>query len=108
MYLRTVQCVGINFKTDASVFPDEIDHAPFPQKGLVLPDQKHARLIQALYGGLGMLPPGRPKENDAARFHVLLRAHRLDPHQTSSNNFSGDDDLQDIKKILIPAADSDH
>ena len=66
MYLRTVQRVRIDFKTDASMFPDQIDHATLSQKGLVLTHQKHARLRQPLDGGLGMLPLGRAKEHDMA------------------------------------------
>ena len=47
-YVRTVQRFGVDFKVDASMFPDEIDHAALPQKGVVLTHEKQAGLRQSL------------------------------------------------------------
>ncbi len=66
MYLRTVERVSIDFKTDASVIPDQIDHAALLEKGLVLTHEQHARLRQGLDGGLSMLSFGGAKEDDMA------------------------------------------
>jgi len=76
---ETVQRVGIDFETDASMVPDKIDHAALPQKALVLTHEKHGRLCQALYGQPGhVFFRTREKENDLARFHLLCRAYRFD------------------------------
>jgi len=103
--LRTVQRFGVDFKVDASVLPNQIDHAALPQKGVIFTHQKQAGLRQAFYIGQSTLFFGRAKENDTG---VLFGVDTCDHHRAGCDDFAGDDGVQHIKKIVIRATHSDH
>lgn len=105
MYFRTVQRVRVDFKTDASMIQDQIDHAALPQKGLVLTHQKHTPLRQALDGCASF------RRRERKRYGTIscpLPSVRVCRQRMSSNDFSGHNGLQHVEKLFLPAANSDH
>jgi hypothetical protein len=66
MYIGAVERFSVDFKVDASMVSNKINHAALVEEGFILTHEEHACLRQGFDGGLRVLSFGGTEKYDMA------------------------------------------